>query len=89
MSCSRAPAWAEWRTRETSSPGVRAEAISSVGSTPSARTSRLATAFRPAMTGRKAREKTCWGAGDDPGDLERPGDGPVLRDEFSDDHLDG
>lgn len=61
VSCSRVPAWAECRARETSSPGVRAEASSSVGSTPKARTSRLATALSAAMTGRNRRENTCCG----------------------------
>ena len=61
VSCSRAPAWAECRARETSSPGVRAEASSSVGSTPRARTSRLATEFSPAITGRNSGAKACCG----------------------------
>ncbi len=57
MSCSRAPARAEWRARETSSPGVRTESSSSVGSTPRSRTSRLATRLSRAITGRKRAEK--------------------------------
>ncbi len=61
VSCSRAPARAECRARETSSPGVRAEASSSAGSKPRARTRRLATAFSPAITGRNSRAKTCCG----------------------------
>lgn len=61
VSCSRAPAWAECRASDTSSPGVRADASSSAGSTPRARTKRLATVFRPAMTGRNRRAKACWG----------------------------
>lgn len=61
VSCSRAPARAEWRARETSSPGVRAEASSSAGWTPKRRTIRLAAAFSSVMTGRKRREKRCWG----------------------------
>ncbi len=61
VSCSRAPARAECRASETSSPGVRAEASSSVGSTPRARTRRLATVFSRVITGRKKREKARWG----------------------------
>ncbi len=61
VSCSRAPARAECRARETSSPGVRAEASSSAGSTPRARTRRLATVLSAAITGRNRREKWCCG----------------------------
>ncbi len=57
VSCSRAPARAECRARETSSPGVRTESSSSVGSTPRSRTSRLATRLSRAITGRKRAEK--------------------------------
>ncbi len=61
VSCSRVPASAECRARETSSPGVLAEASSSVGSTPSSRTRRFATVFRAVITGRRRVEKRCWG----------------------------
>ncbi|CAM5437583.1 hypothetical protein STENM36S_08983 [Streptomyces tendae] len=61
VSCSRAPARAECRARETSSPGVRAEASSSAGSMPSARTRRLATVLSAAITGWKSRAKACCG----------------------------
>lgn len=61
MSCSRAPASAECRASETSSVGVRAEASSSVGSTPSIRTRRFAARLSSSMTGRKTRENARCG----------------------------
>lgn len=61
VSCSRAPARAEWRASETSSVGVRAEASSSAGSTPSARTRRFAAALRASITGRNTAEKARCG----------------------------
>ncbi len=60
VSCSSAPARAECRAREPSSPGVRAEASSSVGSTPRSRTSRLARVLRRVITGRsRAAKRAC------------------------------
>ena len=90
VSCSRAPARAEWRARETSSPGVRAEASSSAGSTPSSADQPVGDRVeQPAMTGRKSAGEDVLRAGDEAGDLQRPGDRPVLGHEFADHHLDG
>ncbi len=41
------------------------------------------------MTGRRSAAKRACGPATKQGHLERPGDRPVLRHEFADDHLDG
>ena len=89
MSCSRAPARAECRASETSSPGVRAEASSSAGSMPSARTSRLATAFSGGDHRAEEAGEGVLRARDETHDLQRLGHRPVLGHQLADHHLHG